>query len=326
MQEKNERRMHLPTIDSYFSTQQERDNEKLEKIVNIDINQIDDFPNHPFKVLQNDEMNEMVESIKDKGVLVPTIVRMKSDGRYEMISGHRRKYASEIAGMDTIPSIVRNLTDDEATIIMVDSNLQREKILPSEKAFAYKMKLEAIKRSAGRPKNNSVPLAQNFNGKTARQIIGEQVGESQDQVRRYIRLTHLIPKLLEYVDNDAVKAKDVPGIALRPAVEISYLTEEEQKHLQDYIEFNEITPSQSQAIKLREMSENNRFSVDLMEELMDEEKPNQTPKLKVSMNRLNSVLPKTLRNDREREEYVIKAVEFYDKYQKRMKEKQKNER
>ena len=326
MQEKNERRMHLPTIDSYFSTQQERDNEKLEKIVNIDINQIDDFPNHPFKVLQNDEMNEMVESIKDKGVLVPTIVRMKSDGRYEMISGHRRKYASEIAGMDTIPSIVRNLTDDEATIIMVDSNLQREKILPSEKAFAYKMKLEAMKRSAGRPKNNSVPVAHNFNGKTTRQIIGEQVGESQDQVRRYIRLTHLIPKLLEYVDNDAVKAKDVPGIALRPAVEISYLTEEEQKHLQDYIEFNEITPSQSQAIKLREMSENNRFSVDLMEELMDEEKPNQIPKLKVSMNRLNSVLPKTLRNDREREEYVIKAVEFYDKYQKRMKEKQKNER
>jgi len=322
MQGKNERRMHLPTIDNYFSTQEERDNEKLEKIVNLDINQIDDFPNHPFKVLQNDEMNEMVESIKDKGVLVPTIVRMKSDGRYEMISGHRRKYASEMAGMDTIPSIVRNLTDDEATIIMVDSNLQREKILPSEKAFAYKMKLEAIKRSAGRPKKNSTPVVQNF----SIEKIGNEVGESREQIRRYIRLTHLIPKLLEYVDNDAVKAKDVPGIALRPAVEISYLTEEEQKHLQDYIEFNEITPSQSQAIKLREMSENNRFTVELMEELLDEEKPNQTPKLKVSMNRLNSVLPKTLKNDREREEYVIKAVEFYDKYQKRMKEKQKDER
>lgn len=326
MQEKNERRMHLPTIDSYFSTQQERDNEKLEKIVNIDINQIDDFPNHPFKVLQNDEMNEMVESIRDKGVLVPTIVRMKSDGRYEMISGHRRKYASEIAGMDTIPSIVRNLTDDEATIIMVDSNLQREKILPSEKAFAYKMKLEAIKHQGKRNDLTSTPVVEKLNKHYSINRIGKDVGESGEQVRRYIRLTHLIPKLLEYVDNDAVKAKDVPGIALRPAVEISYLTEEEQKHLQDYIEFNEITPSQSQAIKLREMSENNRFSVDLMEELMDEEKPNQTPKLKVSMNRLNSVLPKTLRNDREREEYVIKAVEFYDKYQKRMKEKQKNER
>ena len=326
MQEKNERRMHLPTIDSYFSTQQERDNEKLEKIVNIDINQIDDFPNHPFKVLQNDEMNEMVESIKDKGVLVPTIVRMKSDGRYEMISGHRRKYASEIAGMDTIPSIVRNLTDDEATIIMVDSNLQREKILPSEKAFAYKMKLEAIKHQGKRNDLTFVPVGQKLDNNYSRQVLASQTGDSSTNIQRYIRLTHLIPKLLEYVDNDAVKAKDVPGIALRPAVEISYLTEEEQKHLQDYIEFNEITPSQSQAIKLREMSENNRFSVDLMEELMDEEKPNQTPKLKVSMNRLNSVLPKTLRNDREREEYVIKAVEFYDKYQKRMKEKQKNER
>ena len=323
MQEKKEKRMRLPTIDNYFSTQEERDNEKLEKIVNVDINQIDDFPNHPFKVLYNDEMNDMVESIKEKGVLVPTIVRMKSDGRYEMISGHRRKYASELAKLEKIPCIVRNLSDDEATIIMVDSNMQREKILPSEKAFAYKMKLDALKHQGKRNDLTSSPMEKKL--ETA-EIIGKENGDSRPQVYRYIRLINLIPKLLEYVDNEAIKAKDVPCIALRPAVEISYLTKEEQQHLQDYIEFNQITPSQSQAIKLREMSENNTFTVELMEELMDEEKPNQTPKLKVSMNRLQYVLPQNLKNDREREDYVIKAVEFYDKYQKRKLQEKKLER
>ena len=323
MQEKKEKRMRLPTIDNYFSTQEERDNEKLEKIVNVDINQIDDFPNHPFKVLYNDEMNDMVESIKEKGVLVPTIVRMKSDGRYEMISGHRRKYASELAKLEKIPCIVRDLSDDEATIIMVDSNMQREKILPSEKAFAYKMKLDALKHQGKRNDLTSSPMEKKL--ETA-EIIGKENGDSRPQVYRYIRLINLIPKLLEYVDNEAIKAKDVPCIALRPAVEISYLTKEEQQHLQDYIEFNQITPSQSQAIKLREMSENNTFTVELMEELMDEEKPNQTPKLKVSMNRLQYVLPQNLKNDREREDYVIKAVEFYDKYQKRKLQEKKLER
>ena len=323
MQEKKEKRMRLPTIDNYFSTQEERDNEKLEKIVNVDINQIDDFPNHPFKVLYNDEMNDMVESIKEKGVLVPTIVRMKSDGRYEMISGHRRKYASELAKLEKIPCIVRNLSDDEATIIMVDSNMQREKILPSEKAFAYKMKLDALKHQGKRNDLTSSPMEKKL--ETA-EIIGKENGDSRPQVYRYIRLINLIPKLLEYVDNEAIKAKDVPCIALRPAVEISYLTKEEQQHLQDYIEFNQITPSQSQAIKLREMSENNTFTVELMEELMDEEKPNQTPKLKVSLNRLQYVLPQNLKNDREREDYVIKAVEFYDKYQKRKLQEKKLER
>lgn len=323
MQEKKEKRMRLPTIDDYFSTQEERDNEKLEKIVNVDINQIDDFPNHPFKVLYNDEMNDMVESIKEKGVLVPTIVRTKSDGRYEMISGHRRKYASELAKLEKIPCIVRDLSDDEATIIMVDSNMQREKILPSEKAFAYKMKLDALKHQGKRNDLTSSPMEKKL--ETA-EIIGKENGDSRPQVYRYIRLINLIPKLLEYVDNEAIKAKDVPCIALRPAVEISYLTKEEQQHLQDYIEFNQITPSQSQAIKLREMSENNTFTVELMEELMDEEKPNQTPKLKVSMNRLQYVLPQNLKNDREREDYVIKAVEFYDKYQKRKLQEKKLER
>ena len=323
MQEKKEKRMRLPTIDNYFSTQEERENEKLEKIVNVDINQIDDFPNHPFKVLYNDEMNDMVESIKEKGVLVPTIVRMKSDGRYEMISGHRRKYASELAKLEKIPCIVRDLSDDEATIIMVDSNMQREKILPSEKAFAYKMKLDALKHQG---KRNDLTSRQLVGKLESADIIGKETGDSGRQVQRYIRLTFLLPKLLEYVDNSIIKDKEKLSIALSPAVEISYLTKEEQQHLQDYIEFNQITPSQSQAIKLREMSENNTFTVELMEELMDEEKPNQTPKLKVSMNRLQYVLPQNLKNDREREDYVIKAVEFYDKYQKRKLQEKKLER
>ena len=318
--EKKENKMHLPSIDDIFTTQKERDEANLEKVVHISIKDIDDYPEHPFKVLVNDEMQEMVDSIKEKGVLVPTIVRQKEDGRYEMISGHRRKKASELAELDTIPCIVRDLTNDEATIIMVDSNLQREKILPSEKAFAYKLKLEAMKHQGKRNDLTSVPVAQ----KSSRQILGEQVGESQDQIRRYIRLTELIPELLQMVDNDVLKLS--PSIALRPAVEISYLKKEEQTDLLDLIECYDCTPSLAQAIKLKNMSQNNTLTVDEMEEIMEESKPNQTPKLKVSMNRLNGVLPDTLKNDREREEYVIKAVEWYDRYQKKMRERKEQER
>lgn len=322
---REELKMNLPkiTLDDMFSTQETRDSEKLGKVINIKIKEIDDFSEHPFKVIENDEMYDLAKSIKDNGVLVPAIVRKKDNGRYEMISGHRRKYASELAKLEKIPCIVRDLSDDEATIIMVDSNMQREKILPSEKAFAYKMKLDALKHQGKRNDLTSSPVERKF--ETA-EILGKENGDSRPQVYRYIRLINLIPKLLEYVDNEAIKAKDAPCIALRPAVEISYLTKEEQQHLQDYIEFNQITPSQSQAIKLREMSENNTFTVELMEELMDEEKPNQTPRLKVSMNRLQYVLPQNLKNDREREDYVIKAVEFYDKYQKRKLQEKKLER
>ena len=318
--EKKENKMHLPSIDDIFTTQQERDEANLEKVVNISINDIDDYPEHPFKVLINDEMQEMVDSIKEKGVLVPAIVRQKNDGRYEMISGHRRKKASELANLDTIPCIVRDLTNDEATIIMVDSNLQREKILPSEKAFAYKLKLEAMKHQGQRSDLTSVPMAQ----KSSRKILGEQVGESQDQIRRYIRLTELIPKLLEMVDNESLRLS--PSMAFRPAVEISYLTKEEQTDLLDIMECNDCTPSLSQAIKLKKKSQDGTLTVDDMEDLMSEEKPNQTPKLKVSMNRLSNVLPNTLKNDREREEYVIRAVEWYDKYQKKMRERKEQER
>ena len=317
--EERKSRMHLPTIDDYFTVQAERDSADLEKVVDIKISEIDDFPNHPFKVIDNEEMKLMSKSIKDNGILVPVLVRKKDDGRYEMISGHRRKFASQLAGLEKIPCIVRELSNDEATVIMVDSNMQREKILPSEKAFAYKMKLDAMRRQTGRPGKNDVPVGQNLIGKTSREILAEEVGESATNIQRYIRLTYLIPKLLEYADNEIIKDKEKPSIALRPAVEISYLTKEEQGHLLDYIEFNQVTPSLSQAIRLKEMSQDSKFTVEDMEDLLDESKPNQTPALKVSMNKLK--LPSSLRNDREREEYIIKAVEWYDRYQKQLQRK-----
>ena len=316
--EKKENKMHLPSIDDIFTTQQERDEANLEKVVNISIKDIDDYPEHPFKVLVNDEMQEMVDSIKEKGILVPTIVRQKADGRYEMISGHRRKKASELAELDTIPCIVRDLTDDEATIIMVDSNLQREKILPSEKAFAYKLKMEAISHQG---KETSRPLVDKLKSVD---IIAKENNDSSRQVHRFIRLTELIPELLKMVDNSVLG--ESPSIAFRPAVELSYLTKDEQTDLLDLIECYDCTPSLAQAIKLKNMSQNKYLTIEGMEEIMEESKPNQTPKLKVSMNRLNNILPDTLKNDREREEYVIKAVEWYDKYQKKMRERKGQER
>ena len=284
--------MHLPSLDDIFTTQKERDEADLEKVVYISIKDIDDFPEHPFKVIENDEMKEMVDSIKEKGVLVPTIIRPKANGKYEMISGHRRKKASELANIDTIPCIVRDLTDDEATIIMVDSNLQREKILPSEKAFAYKLKMEALKHQGQRNDLTSSPLETRLSA----EVIGKDKGDSRPQVFRYIRLTELIPEFLKMVDNESLKLS--PSMAFRPAVEISYLTKDEQTSLLDIMECNDCTPSLAQAIKLKNMSLNKTLTVDDMEELLEESKPNQTPKLKVSMNRLSSVLPSTLKNDR----------------------------
>lgn len=322
--EKKNEKMYLPSLDDLFTNQKTRDEADLEKVVNIKLTDIDDFPDHPFKVIVNDELKDMATSIKEKGVLSPALVRKKDNGKYEMISGHRRKKASELANMDTIPCIVRDLTDDEATIIMVDSNLQREKVLPSERAFAYKMKLDALSHQGKRNDLTSVEIAQK--SKTSRQVVAEEVGESEDKIRRYIRLTYLIPKLLEYVDNSIIKDKDKLSIALSPAVEISYLTKEEQQCLLDYIDFNQITPSQSQAIDLKEMSQSKTFTVEKMEELLNEEKPNQTPTLRVSMNKLKYVLPSNLKNDREREEYVIKAVEWYDKYLKKKRERNGQER
>ncbi len=308
-----ERKMYLPSLDDMFSTQEERDAEKLEKIVNISLKDIEDFPKHPFKVDVNEAMQEMVESVKDKGVLVPAIVREKGNGKYEMISGHRRKKASELLNLETIPCIVRDLTDDEATIIMVDSNLQRDKILPSERAFAYKLKMEALSHQG---KETSRPLGDKLKSVD---IIAKDNNDSSRQVHRFLRLTELIPKLLQLVDNDVLGL--TPKIAFRPAVEISYLTKEEQEELLDIIEYNDCTPSLSQAINLKLLSQNKSLTVDKMEDIMSMEKPNQTPKLKVSMNRLKNILPNSLKNDKEREEYVIKAVEFYDKYQHKQREK-----
>lgn len=321
---KSESKMHLPSLDDIFTTQKERDEADLEKVVYISIKDIDDFPEHPFKVIENDEMKEMVDSIKEKGVLVPTIIRPKANGRYEMISGHRRKKASEIANIDTLPCIIRDLTDDEATIIMVDSNLQREKILPSEKAFAYKLKMEALSHQGKR--NDLISTSDPMERKSVEtaSLIGKDNGDSQSTVRRYIRLTKLIPELLKMVDNESLKLS--PSMAFRPAVEISYLTKDEQISLLDIMECNDCTPSLAQAIKLKNMSIKKELTIDNMEELLDESKPNQTPKLKVSMNRLNHILPSTLKNDREREDYVIKAVEWYDKYQKKLKERNSQER
>lgn len=248
--------MKLPSVADLFTTQEQRDEDKRENVREISLTEISDFPNHPFKVKADEKMLEMVESVKEHGVLMPALVRPKPEGGYEMVAGHRRKMASELAGKEEIPCIVRSLTDDEATIIMVDSNLQREVVLPSEKAFAYKMKLDAMKRQAGRPSKNSVPLAQDLRGKTSRQLLGEQVGESQDQIRRYIRLTELIPSILDMVDENR--------IAMRPAVELSYLPKESQEQLFDTMEMEDCTPSHAQAIKLRRFAETGKLNQEVI--------------------------------------------------------------
>ena len=239
--------------------------ENGEKIIELPIAELHTPQIHPFKVTNDEKMQEMAESIKKYGVMTPAIVRPLETGGYELISGNRRKYAADLAGLATLPAIVRDLDDDAAIILMVDANLQREEILPSERAFAYKLKLEAMKRQAGRPSKNSVPLAQNFGGKTSREILGEQVGESQDQIRRYIRLTELTPALLEMVDKKLM--------SFRPAVEVSYLTKEEQEQLVESINLNECTPSLAQALRLKQFSQDGQLSAEKIEEIMSEEKP-----------------------------------------------------
>lgn len=261
-------------------SQKDEVSHQTEKVEMISLDKIVDFRNHPFKVKDDDDMKKMVESVREYGVLNPILVRPKVDGNYEIISGHRRKRASEIVRKTNIPAIVRNLTDDEATIIMVDSNLQREEILPSEKAFAYKMKLEAIKhqgKKTKREENISVPMAQKL-GMTSREYIGETVGESQDQVRRYIRLTELVPDILRMVDEKKM--------AFRPAVEISYLSKEEQRDLYDIMQYSDATPSLAQAIRLKKLSQEKNLDVDKMDEIMSEEKPNQVVKLKINQSKL----------------------------------------
>lgn len=284
---KENEKMHFPkvTLDNFFTTQEERDAENLEKVQMIPINKISDFPNHPYQVRNDEEMDEFVKNIKENGVILPVIVRPKADGTYEMISGHRRKKACEIAHIKEIKAIVREMTDEEAIIQMVDSNKQREKILPSEKAFAYKMKLEALRRKAGRPKKeNSSPLAKNFNEKGTAEIIGEEFGDGKDNVYRYIRLTELIPEILKLVDEEKMK--------LRPAVEISFLKQDEQEYLFESIEYTEIFPSHPQAREMKKLSLDEKLSEDEIDRIMSAEKPNQIEQVKFRYDKVKDYFPK----------------------------------
>ena len=294
-------------VDDFFTTQEQRDEEKKEKVEEINIDLIDNFKNHPFKVEENDELKALEESIKVSGVLSPVIVRKKDDNRYEMLSGHRRKLASELLGLNTIPCIVRNLSDDEATIFMVDSNLQREKLLPSEKAFAYKMKLEAMSHQG----KNDITCGQVGHKLKTREIIGEESSDSGRQVQRYIRLTFLIPELLQMVDNNEFDIK--PKMAMSPAVEISYLKENEQLWILDVIEKNESTPSHAQSITFKEMSRSGSLTKDEIEKQMLQLKPNQVEKFKIDEKKLYTVIPKNVKRENI-EDFVMKACEFYSRH------------
>lgn len=304
--------MKLPKLDDLFTSQAQRDYENAEKVEQIDISKITDFPNHPFKVINDDKMQDMVESVKKYGVILPVIVRRKDDGTYEMISGHRRKKACELAGIKQIRCIVKDLSDDEATILMVDSNIQREEILPSEKAFAYKMKLEAMKHQGKRvdleEDITSVPVAQKFENMTSREILGKQVGESQDQIRRYIRLTYLIPELLEQVD--------LKRIAFRPAVELSYLSEENQYVVQNIFEFDEVTPSLSQAIRLKKLEQEGRLTEEKIEEIMQQEKPNQKEFIKIHQERIEKYIPTKVKESGKVEDFIIQCIEEHNRREK----------
>ena len=309
---------NLPSADDLFSTEEERVEARLEKVVNLSPAEISDFPNHPFKVRMDAAMQEMAESVKQYGVLVPTLVRPKPGGGYEMVAGHRRKKAADLAGLAEIPCIVRQLTDDEATIIMVDSNLQREQILPSEKAFAYKMKLDAMKRQGQRTDLTCEPVAHKLKGMKSRDVLAEQVGESKDQIRRYIRLTHLIPEILELVDNSVLKDQETLQIAMRPAVELSYLRKEEQADLFAIMDEMDCTPSHAQAIKMRQMSEaktgGERLAKDALVSIMKEEKPNQKEQFKIPKENISRFFaPGT--PTQKIEDTIVKALELYRKRQ-----------
>ena len=272
---------------------------------------IDEFPDHPFKVLMDEDMEQLVESIKRNGVMTPATVRLKEDGRYELISGHRRKKACELAGLETLKCEVKELTRDEAIIVMVESNLQRSVILPSEKAFAYKMRLEAMKRQAGRPpKENASPLATNLSKGRSDEELGELVGESKDQIRRYIRLTELVPEILQMVDERQ--------IAFRPAVEVSYLTEEQQYTLLEAMEYNDATPSLAQAIKMKKYNQDGKLTSEVIQSIMEEEKPNQKEKPAFRDERITKLIPKTVPRGQETD-FVVKALEFYNRHLQRNK-------
>lgn len=290
----------------------ERAESKLPKIHEIPLSEIDEFPNHPFHVRLDEDMDQLVESIKERGIITPVTLRQKPDGRYEIVSGHRRTKACELAGLTTVKAEIKELSRDEAIILMVESNLQRTTILPSEKAFSYKMRLEAMKHQQGeRTDLTSVPVGQRF-GKTSREVLADSSTDSNTQIQRYIRLTHLIPPLLDLVDSGK--------IAFRPAVELSYLTEEEQNGLLDSINSEQSTPSLAQALKMKEFSQNGRLNADVILSIMCEQKPNQKEKISFQSERLKPFIPKNF-TAKQTEDYVIKALEYYHRYQLRQKER-----
>ena len=303
----------LTGYDELFANDEERKVNKLPRIFDIPISEIDDFPDHPFKVKIDEDMDQLVQSIRERGIITPVTLRPKEDGRYEIVSGHRRKKACELAGLDTVKAEVREMSRDEAIILMVESNLQRSTILPSEKAFSYKMRLEAMKRQAGRPaQDNSSPVGIDLRGKQSLDILGEEVGDSRNQVHRYIRLTELIPPLLDLVDEGR--------IAFRPAVELSYLKKEEQEDLLEEISYADATPSLAQAIKMKKFSQEGKLSNEVIESIMSEEKPNQKEKIRIKYEDSRRFIPDSVPYNKTGE-YIMKALEYYHRVQERQKDR-----
>ena len=304
-----EQKMKLPKLDDLFTSQEQRDYEKAEKVEEIDISKISNFPNHPFKVVNDDKMDDMVKSVKEYGVILPVIIRPKDNGTYEMISGHRRKRACELAGVKQIRAIVKDLSDDEATILMVDSNIQREEILPSEKAFAYKMKLEAMKHQGKRVDLEEDTTYRPMGDKLkSAEIMGQEIGESARTIQRYIRLIYLIPELLEEVDNKR--------IAFRPAVELSYLEEDYQYVVLNKLQYDEVSPSLSQAITLKKMQQEGTISEERIENLLDKEKPNQKEFIKIHNDRIEKYIPNKIKESGKVEDFIIQCVEEHNKREK----------
>ena len=307
MARSRETKIELTAYDDLFQTDESREEAKLSKIRDIPISEIDEFPDHPFKVLMDEDMEQLVESIKRNGVMTPATVRLKEDGRYELISGHRRKKACELAGFETLKCEVKELTRDEAIIVMVESNLQRSVILPSEKAFAYKMRLEAMKRQGERSDLTSSPMGTKLRSDAK---LAEKVGESRNQIQRYIRLTELVPEILQMVDERQ--------IAFRPAVEVSYLTEEQQYTLLEAMEYNDATPSLAQAIKMKKYNQDGKLTSEVIQSIMEEEKPNQKEKPAFRDERITKLIPKTVPRGQETD-FVVKALEFYNRHLQRNK-------
>ena len=291
------------TLDELFSTQEERDDAKLSKIRDIPLELIDDFPDHPFKVRDDEDMIQLVESVKERGVITPATVRQKEDGRYELISGHRRKRACELAGFEALRCEVVDLDRDAATVLMVESNYQRSQILPSEKAFAYKMRLEAMKRQGQRSDLTSSPVGTKFDRSS--EAITEETGDSRNQIHRYIRLTNLVPELLDLVDEGKIK--------MRPAVELSYLDEDSQRAVVDEIDLNQCTPSHDQTIRMRKFFTEGKLTPEVVSAIMSEEKPNQREKIVLRGDKVRSLIPKNIPVS-QTEDYVVKALEHYSRF------------